>query len=327
MKRKLIAIGLICATLLTGCGPSTQTKDTNNTASASESSTAKSESIAKDNEDLTERAKESYTLNIDFSTEDTIPLPEDAKLFCYDLSLPINFDDLLDYKVNYRYLNDEEFLTLRDCIEKYPKEGNNYAPLSGLYPKDSPDYETAKENDSHGPDLYVSGDENTTVQEAIDNNNWYLNDYIPRCEFFNMTYKEAQKEMSEAGDFTYDYNYEEWILDKLIERLGSPNYINVDGYCNLSATDGVNNMVSADGEIHADSILLGWIFEDCSVTIDYDTVAKVTSEGEYYSEISMDCNNITYYSYKWTGKSETSNADWPNQVKEFVAARDEILGK
>lgn len=323
MKRKIIAIGLICTTLLTGCGSSLQPKQNTKDADSTASTSATVDSTTKGDKDLAERAKESYTLNIDFSTEETIPMPEDARLFYYDLTLPINFEDLLDYKVYYHYISDEDFLTLRDCIEKYPSDGDNYEDIR-LYPKDSADYETADEYTTTVPELSIY-DKEDALQSNIDNNNWSLEKYIPNSvSLFNITSEDCDEEMNEAGEFTYDYSYEEWMLDKLIERLGSPNYINIYGGNDM--TDIVNGMLSADGEVHANTVLLGWIFEDCSVTIDYSVVANENSDGEYDNDTDMDCNSVTYYPYKWTGKVEGSNAEWSNQVKEFVAARDEILG-
>lgn len=327
---------MICATLVTACGTTDNTdQNKGNTDTLQSESTENDDTSDGDTVSIDEMAAKSFTLNLEFADEDTLPTPENTQLFSNNLSLPINFNDLLSYKVKSHDDNSTP-VSLAEYMQMYNESA--YNKIGYIYPEDV----STIASDQYSSTAYLTLGENTsssidrnkypTLQSFVDSDLWYIEERL-EAEMFGMTDEELTKAAVDYDKYdgydTVHAREPQLLLDKLVEKLGKPNYFNT-GLSNNIDTDYVKMhfLTPEDNDSYGVGVNLcyvGWIYSDFSVMVSYGETTQTTSEGEFMNHMDLDDIDygVYYYPYKYTDVYSQRI----NMRSDFENARNELLNK
>lgn len=339
MKNKILRSILpimICAAMLTACGATgNTTQNTGNSGNSQnetvDSSTSKTDAASgSEASELAERAEQSFTLNLEFSDEAVLPTPENVQLFGNSFTIPVSFDDLLDLKVE-SHDDPPKAISLADYIQTYNEyEASGYPLVGHLHSEDT----STIDREAYYATAYLTLGEFTsgsvdrqkypTLQSFVDTNNWYLMER-PEAEMFGLTNEELANEADEYeknDGKDVSISNSQFLLYKLVEKLGNPNYIYIFG------NDGVDFLrrhflqPEDNGEyrVGANLCTVGWIYSDFSIIVKYTEITKTSSDGKFTNSINFDTDTKVYYfPYQYDASSDS------NQLSDFLSDRAELL--
>lgn len=175
MKKRFLA-GALClamAASLFGCGK----KEAESAQAPSNQEPETTEDIVSSSSDQ-ERAQKHMLFTIDYSEEAVLEAPENAYLYADKLTLPIGYEDLLDYQTSsHEHVNGDEgplkTYSIADFLEEEGEYEISYETLTNLYDKSYTSLED--EGGVYMPSLYIGKDDVTMTQnELMKQGIWYL---------------------------------------------------------------------------------------------------------------------------------------------------------
>ena len=321
MKKRFLA-GALClamAASLFGCGK----KEAENTQTPSNQDPVTTEEIVSSSSDQ-ERAQKHMLFTIDYSEEAVLEAPENAYLYADKLTLPIGYEDLLDYQTSsHEHVNGDEgplkTYSIADFLEEEGEYEISYETLTNLYDKSYTSLED--EGGVYMPSLYIGKDDVTMTQnELMKQGIWYLDSRLDFPDTLGVDEDTVKTEM----DMYSIESKEEYFLKKLINRFGNPNFLNITSFDHTveDEMDSLIHPTGNDGTFAMSYIKIGWIFEEFSLIVFTSDITNVHSEGEYTAYM-----NEPSLFYIPSGYGDFSEKYGENQLTEFLQKRQEMFGE
>lgn len=321
MKKRFLT-GALCLAMtasLFGCGK----KETENTQAPSSQDPVTTEEIISSSSDQ-ERAQKHMLFTIDYSEEAVLEAPEHAYLYADKLTLPIGYEDLLDYQTSsHEHVNGDEgplkTYSIADFLEEEGEYEISYETLTNLYDKSYTSLED--EGGVYMPSLYIGKDDVTMTQnELMKQGIWYLDSRLDFPDTLGVDEDTVKTEM----DMYSIESKEEYFLKKLINRFGNPNFLNITSSDHTveEEMDSLIHPTGNDGTFAISFIKFGWIFEEFSLIVFTSDITNVHSEGEYTAYM-----NEPSLFYIPSGYGDFSEKYGENQLTEFLQKRQEMFGE
>ena len=160
---------------LAGCGDEKQNVNTSDKTNAGQTESSEDIQSETGNADAESRFEDSLVLTLDYTDEDVLPAPDNAYLFSDKLTLPIKFDDLLDYQVSsHEHVDGDDSplatYKLSDQLEEdtYEVDGSELIVLC-----DKSYTSVADEGGIHMPSLRIGKDgEKNTLKGYVNDGKW-----------------------------------------------------------------------------------------------------------------------------------------------------------
>ena len=320
MKKRLLTctLCLAMAASLFGCGK----KEEESTKTPSNQEPATTEEIVSSSSDQ-ERAQKHMLFTIDYSEDAVLKAPENAYLYEDKLTLPICYEDLLDYQTrSHEHVNGDEgplkTYSFADFLEEEGEYEISYSDLTNLYDKSYTS--VADEGGVYMPSLYIGKDDVTmTKKELLKQGIWSLDTRLDFPNTFGIDEDTAKTEMDK-----YSIEKEaEYYLKKLINRFGNPNYLHITTFDHTveAEMDSLIHPTGNDGTFASSFITFGWIFDEYSLIVYTSDITNINSTGEYRAY--MDEPSLVYIP---SGYGDISVTYGENQLTEFLQKRQEMFG-
>lgn len=300
---------------LAGCGDEKQNVNTSDKINAGQTESSEDIQSETGNADAESRFEDSLVLTLDYTDEDVLPAPDNAYLFSDKLTLPIKFDDLLDYQVSsHEHVDGDDSplatYKLSDQLEEdtYEVDGSELIVLC-----DKSYTSVADEGGIHMPSLRIGKDgEKNTLKGYVNDGKWWLNDKVGSyADGLGIDDEEMQKLESAMGD-----ENESFCLKVMVNRFGNPNFINVASSDMAEAIDGTVNTEKYESGICVNQYTVGWIYDDYQIYAFVVECPRTTSSGEY--SVVINEMDVMYYS---SGFDSTVRGE--NMVTDLLKIRNE----
>ena len=300
---------------LAGCGDEKQNVNTSDKTNAGQTESSEDIQSETGNADAESRFEDSLVLTLDYTDEDVLPAPDNAYLFSDKLTLPIKFDDLLDYQVSsHEHVDGDDSplatYKLSDQLEEdtYEVDGSELIVLC-----DKSYTSVADEGGIHMPSLRIGKDgEKNTLKGYVNDGKWWLNDKVGSyADGLGIDDEEMQKLESAMGD-----ENESFCLKVMVNRFGNPNFINVASSDMAEAIDGTVNTEKYESGICVNQYTVGWIYDDYQIYAFVVECPRTTSSGEH--SVVINEMDVMYYS---SGFDSTVRGE--NIVTDLLKIRNE----
>lgn len=300
---------------LAGCGDEKRNVNTSDKTNAGQTESSEDIQSETGNADAESRFEDSLVLTLDYTDDDVLTAPDNAYLFSDKLTLPIKFDDLLDYQVSsHEHVDGDDSplatYKLSDQLEEdtYEVDGSE---LIVLYDKSYTS--VADEGGIHMPSLRIGKDgEKNTLKGYVNDGMWWLDDKVGSyADGLGIDDEEMQKLESAMGD-----ENESFCLKVMVNRFGNPNFINVAFSDMAEAIDGTVNTEKYESGICVNQYTVGWIYDDYQIYAYVVECPRTTSSGEH--SVVINEMDVMYYS---SGFDSTERGE--NMVTDLLKIRNE----